>query len=254
VDRGHGRIDARTIKTLPPNEEILKKWPQVRQVFLVERYSYGTGGELLGAVAVLGIIGRGLSQAVPPAVLTDLGAQPGGVGRRPRAVLRSLRRRAGPGPAGRPGRAHRAAVVSTLVVSPLPASPLPSPLPGGARRPELLLEGLDPEHGAEHREQRPFEGVGPAQLVARLGPVSLPASARWSCQSPSHSIPAAATTANACQASHFGRSRHRQRDRGGDGGLSMGGTSWCGRRARRCYQRPTGTSAVTAMTANSRVR
>jgi hypothetical protein len=55
VDRGHGRIDARTIKTLPPNEAILGKWPEVRQVFLVERYSYGTDGELLGAVAVLGI-------------------------------------------------------------------------------------------------------------------------------------------------------------------------------------------------------
>jgi hypothetical protein len=55
VDRGHGRIDVRTIKTLPPTGQILEKWPQVRQVFLVERYSYGTGGELLGAVAVLGI-------------------------------------------------------------------------------------------------------------------------------------------------------------------------------------------------------
>jgi predicted transposase YbfD/YdcC len=55
VDRGHGRIDARTIKTLPPAGRILEKWPEVRQVFLVERYSYGTGGELLGAVAVLGI-------------------------------------------------------------------------------------------------------------------------------------------------------------------------------------------------------
>jgi predicted transposase YbfD/YdcC len=55
VDRGHGRIDARTIKTLPPTGQILEKWPQVRQVFLVERYSYGTDGELLGAVAVLGI-------------------------------------------------------------------------------------------------------------------------------------------------------------------------------------------------------
>jgi len=55
VDRGHGRIDVRTIKTLPPTGQILKKWPQVRQVFLVERYSYGTSGELLGAVAVLGI-------------------------------------------------------------------------------------------------------------------------------------------------------------------------------------------------------
>jgi hypothetical protein len=55
VDRGHGRIDARTIKTMPPAGQILKKWPEVRQVFLVERYSYGTDGELLGAVAVLGV-------------------------------------------------------------------------------------------------------------------------------------------------------------------------------------------------------
>jgi predicted transposase YbfD/YdcC len=55
VDRGHGRIDARTIKTLPPAGQILEKWPEVRQVFLVERYSYSTDGKLLGAVAVLGI-------------------------------------------------------------------------------------------------------------------------------------------------------------------------------------------------------
>jgi DDE_Tnp_1-associated/Transposase DDE domain len=53
--RGHGRVDARTIKTLPPNETILRKWPEVRQVFLVERHSYGTDGEILGSVAVLGI-------------------------------------------------------------------------------------------------------------------------------------------------------------------------------------------------------
>lgn len=55
VGRGHGRIDVRTIKTLPPTPRILKKWPQVTRVFLVERYSYATDGELLGAVAVLGI-------------------------------------------------------------------------------------------------------------------------------------------------------------------------------------------------------
>jgi predicted transposase YbfD/YdcC len=63
VDRGHGRIDARTIKTLPPTGLILEKWPQVRQVFLVERYSYGTDGELLGAVAVLGITSLPADQA-----------------------------------------------------------------------------------------------------------------------------------------------------------------------------------------------
>jgi hypothetical protein len=55
VDRGHGRIDARTIKTLPPDREIRRLFPHVAQVFLVERYSYGTDGEILGSVAVLGI-------------------------------------------------------------------------------------------------------------------------------------------------------------------------------------------------------
>jgi predicted transposase YbfD/YdcC len=55
VDRGHGRVDVRTIKTLPPTERIKELFPHVEQVFLVERYSYGTGGELLGSVAVLGV-------------------------------------------------------------------------------------------------------------------------------------------------------------------------------------------------------
>ena len=55
VDRGHGRVDARTIKTLPPTPLIESLFPHVVQVFLVERYSYGPDGELLGAVAVLGI-------------------------------------------------------------------------------------------------------------------------------------------------------------------------------------------------------
>jgi hypothetical protein len=35
----------------------------VEQVFLVERYSYGTDGELLGAVAVLGITSLPAGQA-----------------------------------------------------------------------------------------------------------------------------------------------------------------------------------------------
>ena len=65
VDRGHGRIDARTIKTLPPTPRIIALFPHVRQVFLVERYSYGTGGELLGAVAVLGITSLPPDQAGP---------------------------------------------------------------------------------------------------------------------------------------------------------------------------------------------
>jgi predicted transposase YbfD/YdcC len=63
VDRGHGRIDVRTIKTLPPTPEIKELFPHVEQVFLIERYSYGTGGDLLGAVAVLGITSLPAGQA-----------------------------------------------------------------------------------------------------------------------------------------------------------------------------------------------
>jgi hypothetical protein len=54
---GRGHVDARTIKTLPSAGLIAEKWPEARQVFLVERYSYGTDGELSGAVAVLDIAG-----------------------------------------------------------------------------------------------------------------------------------------------------------------------------------------------------
>ena len=63
VDRGHGRVDARTIKTMPPTERIRELFPHVRQVFLIERYTYGTDGQLLGSVAVLGITSLDPGQA-----------------------------------------------------------------------------------------------------------------------------------------------------------------------------------------------
>jgi len=72
VDRGHGRIDVRTIKTLPPTERISGLFPRVAQVLLVERYSYGTDGELLGAVAVLGITSLPPDQAGPGDLLAYL--------------------------------------------------------------------------------------------------------------------------------------------------------------------------------------
>jgi len=72
VDRGHGRTDVRTIKTLPPTGRITALFPHVRQVFLVERYSYGTDGELLGAVAVLGITSLPPDQADPADLLAYL--------------------------------------------------------------------------------------------------------------------------------------------------------------------------------------
>jgi len=72
VDRGHGRTDVRTIKTLPPTPQVRELFPCVRQVFLVERYSYGTDGELLGAVAVLGITSLPADQAGPADLLAYL--------------------------------------------------------------------------------------------------------------------------------------------------------------------------------------
>jgi predicted transposase YbfD/YdcC len=72
VDRGHGRVDVRTIKALPPTPRITALFPHVKQVFLVERYSYGTNGELLGAVAVLGITSLPADQAGPADLLAYL--------------------------------------------------------------------------------------------------------------------------------------------------------------------------------------
>ena len=72
VDRGHGRTDARTIKTLPPDDLIRALFPHVEQVFLIERYSYAPGGTLLSAVAVLGITSLTAEQAGPHDLLAYL--------------------------------------------------------------------------------------------------------------------------------------------------------------------------------------
>jgi predicted transposase YbfD/YdcC len=72
VDRGHGRADARTIKTLPPTERIRELFPHVRQVFLAGRYSYGPDGELPGAVAVPGTASLPPDHAGPADLLACL--------------------------------------------------------------------------------------------------------------------------------------------------------------------------------------
>jgi predicted transposase YbfD/YdcC len=72
VDRGHGRIDVRTIKTMPATGRISELFPHVAQVFLVERYSYSPDGSLLGAVAVLGITSLPAGQAGPGDLLAYL--------------------------------------------------------------------------------------------------------------------------------------------------------------------------------------
>ncbi len=72
VDRGHGRIDVRTIKTLPPTGRVSALFPHAGQMLLVERYSYDLDGNLLSAVAVLGITSLAAHQAAPADLLAYL--------------------------------------------------------------------------------------------------------------------------------------------------------------------------------------
>jgi predicted transposase YbfD/YdcC len=69
IDRGHGRIEIRTIRTLPVTPAIADLFPHAAQVFLLERYIYDTHGKPLGAVAVLGITNLTTEQADPAALL-----------------------------------------------------------------------------------------------------------------------------------------------------------------------------------------
>ena len=68
IDRGHGRIEVRTIRTLPASDTITGLFPHAAQVFLLERYIYDTDGKPLGAVAVLGITNLTPAQADPAAL------------------------------------------------------------------------------------------------------------------------------------------------------------------------------------------
>jgi predicted transposase YbfD/YdcC len=72
VDRGHGRIEVRTIKTLPVTDPIRGLFPHVEQAFLLERYIYDLDGTLLGAVAVLGITSLPADQADGAAIAAYL--------------------------------------------------------------------------------------------------------------------------------------------------------------------------------------
>jgi len=68
IDRGHGRIEVRTIRTLPVTPTIAGLFPHAEQVFLLERYLYTLDGTPLGAVAVLGITNLTAQQADPAAL------------------------------------------------------------------------------------------------------------------------------------------------------------------------------------------
>lgn len=72
VDRGHGRIDVRVIKTMPVTALISELFPHARQAFLIERHSYATDGAMLGAVAVLGITSLPADEAGPADLLAYL--------------------------------------------------------------------------------------------------------------------------------------------------------------------------------------
>ena len=69
IDRGHGRIEVRTIRTLPVTATIAGLFPHATQVFLLERYIYDTAGKPLGAVAVLGVTNLTTGQAGGAALL-----------------------------------------------------------------------------------------------------------------------------------------------------------------------------------------
>lgn len=72
VDRGHGRIEVRTIKTLPVTDQIHSLFPHVEQAFLLERYIYDLDGTLLGAAAVLGITSLPTDQADAETIATHV--------------------------------------------------------------------------------------------------------------------------------------------------------------------------------------
>lgn len=63
TDRGHGRIERRTIQVLPAPTNL--RFPHVAQVILIERAVYDLHGTQVSAVAVLGITSLTAKQASP---------------------------------------------------------------------------------------------------------------------------------------------------------------------------------------------
>jgi predicted transposase YbfD/YdcC len=63
TQKGHGRIETRTIQVLPAPENL--PFPHVRQVWLIERYVSDLAGNLLSAVAALGVASPGPDKASP---------------------------------------------------------------------------------------------------------------------------------------------------------------------------------------------
>lgn len=61
-DRGHGRIERRTIRVLPAPDEV---FPYARQAFLIERYVHRLDGTMTSAATTLGITALSARQADP---------------------------------------------------------------------------------------------------------------------------------------------------------------------------------------------
>ena len=66
-DRGHGRIERRTIQVMAAPADI---FPHARQVFLIERYVYDLAGTLTSAAAALGLTCLSARQADPRRIAT----------------------------------------------------------------------------------------------------------------------------------------------------------------------------------------
>jgi predicted transposase YbfD/YdcC len=64
TDRGHGRIERRTIQVLPAPDDL--PFPHVNQVTLIERYVSDLHGNPRSAVAVLGVTSLTATRADPP--------------------------------------------------------------------------------------------------------------------------------------------------------------------------------------------
>jgi predicted transposase YbfD/YdcC len=69
-DRGHGRVERRTIQVLPAPDTI--KFPHAAQAFLAERYVADLHGNPISAVAVLGLTSRPADRADPTQIAAAL--------------------------------------------------------------------------------------------------------------------------------------------------------------------------------------
>ncbi|MGH3920911.1 MAG: ISAs1 family transposase, partial [Pseudonocardiaceae bacterium] len=69
-DRGHGRVERRTLQVLPAPDTI--NFPHAAQAFLAERYIADLDGNPTSAVAVLGLTSRSATRADPHQIATAL--------------------------------------------------------------------------------------------------------------------------------------------------------------------------------------